>query len=75
MSAACTLVQDMDAAFSKVNTRPEEFCLPVHLEVKLVTAKKNLTQVLANDYPIKESADIISFGSFINLDDNKTDEA
>ena len=37
-------------------------------------AEKNLTQVLANDYPIKESADIISFGSFINLSDNKTDE-
>lgn len=38
-------------------------------------AKKHLTQVLANDYPIKESADIISFAGFINLGDNKTDGA
>lgn len=54
--------------------RAGEPCLCIHLEVKLVMAKKNLTQVLANDYPIKESADIISFGSFINLSDNKIAE-
>lgn len=55
--------------------RARGLCLHVHLGVKLVMAKKHLTQVLANDYPIKESADIISFGGFINLSDNKTDGA
>lgn len=63
-------------ARARLSTKPcPRALLLVHLGVKLVMAKKHLTQVLANDYPIKESADIISFSGFINLSDNKTDGA